>query len=111
MTLACKNIHFSLLLAAGDISQEENVSGSEERGETNVFAGYCNFWKQIELIDIVNNMKKFQELPQQSMINEIVPICKFLLVNPATITAAGRFNNDWRKVPNSRKERTDKLFK
>ena len=47
----------------------------------------CDFWKQIELDDIVDNMKKFQELPQQSMINEIVPICKFLLVNPATITA------------------------
>ena len=45
----------------------------------------CDFWKQIELDDIDN--MKFQELPRQSMINEIVPICKFRLVNPATITA------------------------
>jgi len=43
------------------------------------------FLKQIELDDIVDNMKKFQELPQQSMINEFVPICKLLLANPATI--------------------------
>ena len=42
--------------------------------------------KQIELNDFVENMKKFQELPQrQSMINKFVPICKLLLVNPATI--------------------------
>jgi len=35
-------------------------------------------------------MKKFWELPQQSMIliNEIFfPICKLLMVNPATIAA------------------------
>ena len=44
-----------------------------------------DFSKQIELDDIVDNVKKFQELPQQSMKNEFVPICKFLLVNPATI--------------------------
>ena len=44
-----------------------------------------DFLKQIELDDIVDNMKKFQELPQQSMINEFVQICKLLLVNPATI--------------------------
>ena len=44
-----------------------------------------DFLKQIELDDIVDNMKKFQELPQQSMKNEFVPICKLLLVNPATI--------------------------
>ena len=37
--------------------------------------------------DIVDNMKKFQVLPQQSMINEIVPIFKLLLLNPATIAA------------------------
>ena len=43
-----------------------------------------DFLKQIELDDIVDNMKKFQELPQQSMKNEFVPICKLLLVNPAT---------------------------
>ena len=36
----------------------------------------------------VDHMKKFQELPQQSMINEfvLVLICKLLLVNPATST-------------------------
>ena len=34
---------------------------------------------------MVDNMKKFQELPQQSMMNKFVPICKVLLVNPATI--------------------------
>ena len=34
---------------------------------------------------MVVNMKKFQELPQQSMMNKFVPICKLLLVNPATI--------------------------
>ena len=44
-----------------------------------------DFLKQIELDNVVDNMKKFQELPQQSMINEFVPICKLLLVNPATI--------------------------
>ena len=46
-----------------------------------------DFLKQIELDYIVHNMKKFQESPQQSMINQIVPICKLLLVNPATIVA------------------------
>ena len=40
---------------------------------------------QIELDDIVDNMKNFQELPQQSMKNKFVPICKLLLVNPTTI--------------------------
>ena len=38
----------------------------------------------MELDDLVD-MKKFQELPQESMINKFVPICKLLLVNPATI--------------------------
>ena len=38
----------------------------------------------MELDDIVD-MKKFQELPQESMINKFVPICKLLLVNPVTI--------------------------
>ena len=38
----------------------------------------------MELDDIVD-MKKVQELPQESMINKFVPICKLLLVNPATI--------------------------
>ena len=46
-----------------------------------------DFLKQIELDDIVDNMKTFQELPQQSMINEIVPTCNLLLVNPATMAA------------------------
>ena len=46
-----------------------------------------DFLKQIDLDDIVDTMKKFQELPQQSMIIEIIPICKLPLVNPATITA------------------------
>ena len=32
-------------------------------------------------------MKKFQELPQQSTINQVVPTCKLVLVNPATIVA------------------------
>ena len=43
------------------------------------------FLKQIELNDIVDSMKKFQELPLQSKINKFVPICKLLLVNPTTI--------------------------
>ena len=34
---------------------------------------------------MVDNIKKFQELPQQNMMNKFVPICKVLLVNPATI--------------------------
>ena len=46
-----------------------------------------DFLKQIELDDIIDNMKKFLELPQQSMIIEIVPICNLLLVNPGTIAA------------------------
>ena len=46
-----------------------------------------DFLKQIDLDDIVDTMKKFQDLPQQSMIIEIIPICKLPLVNPATITA------------------------
>ena len=44
-----------------------------------------DFLKQIKLDDIVDNMKKFRELPQQSMTNEFVSIYKLLLVNPATI--------------------------
>ena len=35
--LACENIRFSSLFAAGDVSR--NVSSDEERGETDVFAG------------------------------------------------------------------------
>ena len=46
-----------------------------------------DFLKQIELVYIVHNMKKFQELLQQSTINQVVPTCKLVLVNPATIVA------------------------
>ena len=35
---ACENIRFSSLFAAGDFSR--NVPSGEERGETDVFAGY-----------------------------------------------------------------------
>ena len=45
---------------------------------------------KLTLDDIINNKEKFQELPQQteqSMINEVVPICKLLPVNPAIIAA------------------------
>ena len=38
--LACENIRFSSLFAAGDVSR--NVAIGEERGETDVFAGYVN---------------------------------------------------------------------
>ena len=36
-TIACENIHFSSLFAAGDVSR--NVPSGEEREETDVFAG------------------------------------------------------------------------
>ena len=36
--LACENLRFSSLFAAGDVSR--NVPSGEERGETDVFAGY-----------------------------------------------------------------------
>ena len=39
-TLACENIRFSSLFAAGDVSSARNVPSGEERGETDVFAGY-----------------------------------------------------------------------
>ena len=35
--VACENIRFSSLFAAGDVSR--NVPSGEERGETDVFAG------------------------------------------------------------------------
>ena len=38
--IACENIRFSSLFASGDVSGS-NVSGREERGETDVFAGYA----------------------------------------------------------------------
>ena len=37
--LACENIPFSSLFAVGDVSAR-NVPSGEERGETDVFAGY-----------------------------------------------------------------------
>ena len=39
--VACENIRFSSLIAAGDVwrSCERNVPSGEERGETDVFAG------------------------------------------------------------------------
>ena len=48
-----------------------------------------DFLKQIDFDDIVDNMKTFQELTQQSMINEIFSqsACKLLPVHPATIAA------------------------
>ena len=42
-------------------------------------------WTTISFNHIVDNLKKFQELPQQSMINEFLPIYKLVLVDPATI--------------------------
>ena len=45
-SLACENIRFSSLFAAGDVSHGErrssarNIPSGEERGETDVFAGY-----------------------------------------------------------------------
>ena len=40
--LSCKNIPFSSLSAAGDVwrSSSQTVPSGEERGETDVFAGY-----------------------------------------------------------------------
>ena len=39
--LACENIGFSSLFAAGNVlKRSRNVPGGEERGETDVFAGY-----------------------------------------------------------------------
>ena len=37
-TIAYENIRFSSLFAAGDVSR--NVPSGEERGETDLFAGY-----------------------------------------------------------------------
>ena len=37
--VACENIRFSTLFAAGDVSPARNVPSGEERGETDVFAG------------------------------------------------------------------------
>ena len=37
--VACENIRFSMLFAAGDVSPARNVPSGEERGETDVFAG------------------------------------------------------------------------
>ena len=42
--LACENIRFSSLFVAEDVSRG-NVLSDEERGETDVFAGYDITWK------------------------------------------------------------------
>ena len=39
LKLACENIRFSSLFAAGDVSSARNVPSDEERGETDVSAG------------------------------------------------------------------------
>ena len=76
-----------------------------------------DFLKQIELDDIVDNMNNFQ----QSIVNEIAPICKFqtsagvlqpshqgnVLYGGSNVNMAS-FKNDLRKVLNSHKERMDK---
>ena len=46
-TLACKNIRFSSLFAAGDFSSARNVPSGEERGETDVFEGHKQARKKI----------------------------------------------------------------
>ena len=38
--LACENIRFSSLFAAGNVSHGGNAPSGEERGETDVFAGH-----------------------------------------------------------------------
>ena len=43
--LACENIRFFSLLAAGDVPRGHFTSG-EERGETDVFAGYLQIFLQ-----------------------------------------------------------------
>ena len=45
--LACENIGFSALFAAGDVSSARNVPSGEERGETDVVAGYKQARKKI----------------------------------------------------------------
>ena len=71
-----------------------------------------DFLKQIELDDIVDNMKNFQELPQQSRRNKFVPICKPLLVNPATIAGEkGPFRQWLKKGPKQPQGENDQLWK
>ena len=52
-TLAFENIRFSSLFAAGDVSRggtsARNVPSDEERGETDVFAGYLHFHEHLQL--------------------------------------------------------------
>ena len=51
LNVACENIRFSSLFAAGDVSRGGNVPGGEERGEMDVFAGYakcCAGYPQID---------------------------------------------------------------
>ena len=48
-TLACENIRFSSLFAAGGVSlaRETSLCSGEERGETDIFAGYMNLLIEI----------------------------------------------------------------
>ena len=66
---------------SGDVKYAQTMESFFYQGSPHSY----DFLKQIELDDIVDNMKKFRKLPQQSMTNEFVPIYKLLLVNPATI--------------------------
>ena len=59
--LACENIHFSSLFAAA-----RNVPSGEERGETDVFAGYGNFASALNgkrfvgFFPLENSLKKWK---------------------------------------------------
>ena len=51
LNVACENIRFSSVSAAGDVSRGVNVPCDEERGEMDVFAGYakcCAGYPQID---------------------------------------------------------------
>ena len=48
-----------------------------------------DFLKQIKLEDNMNNF-------QRSMVNEIAPMCKLLLVNPAVIAEEKVLNGSWK---------------
>ena len=58
MLLACENIRFSSLFAAGDVSRggysARNVPIGEERGETKVFAGYNVIF--LKILDAIYNV-------------------------------------------------------
>ena len=61
--LACENIHFSSLFAAA-----RNVPSGEERGETDVFAGYGNFASAVNgkrfvgFFPLENSLKKWKSI-------------------------------------------------